>query len=193
MNYPINEIYYSIQGEGFYSGRPAVFIRFSGCNLKCPFCDTDFRKCTEMKGEEILAKVDMFDSKFVVLTGGEPGLYVDRPLINLLREHGKYIAMETNGTRCLKGKIDWVTVSPKTDFCNDAEVVLPKCNEVKVVFNGHDISHFLMIPADYYYLQPCDTGDRMENERLLKMAVEYCKHHPQWSLSLQIHKILNIK
>lgn len=193
MGYPINEIFYTLQGEGFYSGRPAVFVRFSGCNLKCPFCDTDFRKKTNMTAEEIMKQVDMYNSHFVVLTGGEPSLYVDRTLINLLHDHGREVAIETNGTHALKGRVDWVSVSPKGDYCDKADVVLAKCNEVKVVFTGHDVSQYLDIQAEHYYIQPCDLHDAMRNKETLKQAIEYCKKHPQWSLSLQTQKLLGIK
>ena len=109
----INEIFYSLQGEGFHTGTPAVFIRFSGCNLKCPFCDTHHEEGTLMSDEEILAEVRKYPARTVILTGGEPSLWIDEELINLLHQAGKFICIETNGTHPLPDGIDWITCSPK--------------------------------------------------------------------------------
>ena len=94
----VNDIFYSLQGEGRNTGRAAIFIRFAGCNLKCPFCDTDFAQYEEMSDEDILNRIKSYPSRFVVLTGGEPSLQVDRQLVDLLHKHGYELAMETNGT-----------------------------------------------------------------------------------------------
>lgn len=190
---PVNEIFYSLQGEGRQAGRPAVFVRFSGCNLRCPFCDTDFAQHEMMTDEQILAEVQTYPSKLVILTGGEPALYVDEPLVRLLHHNGYTIAIETNGTRPLLPGIDWVTVSPKEEWQEHAEVVVEQCNELKVVYTGQDVSRYLQIRADYYCLQPCDTGDEQTNLKLRSEAVEYCLQHPEWMLSLQLHKILHLR
>ncbi|MDE5710447.1 MAG: 7-carboxy-7-deazaguanine synthase QueE, partial [Bacteroides sp.] len=109
----INEIFYSLQGEGYHTGTPAVFVRFSGCNLKCPFCDTQHEEGTQMSDDEILEEVGKYPATTVILTGGEPSLWIDRGFIELLHRAGKYVCIETNGTRLLPDNIDWVTCSPK--------------------------------------------------------------------------------
>ena len=185
MTYKINEIFYSLQGEGANAGTPAVFVRFSGCNLRCSFCDTDFNEYTEMTAEEILDRIGQYPSNFVVLTGGEPSLQTDDALLEALHEQDYVIAIETNGTRELPFGIDWVTVSPK----EGSKVVLQEADEVKVVYTGQDVVQYLDINAECYYLQPCwkDGHDNREE------VIAYCLEHPEWSLSVQLHKILNIK
>ena len=122
MSYRVNEIFYTLQGEGCHSGIPAVFVRFSGCNLRCPWCDTEFSDYTEMTAEEIVAEVlSLYDipnerRRMVVLTGGEPSLQVDEALTNALHAAGFYICIETNGTRPLPAGIDWITCSPKLPY-----------------------------------------------------------------------------
>lgn len=190
----INEIFYSLQGEGHFTGRPAVFIRFAGCNLKCPFCDTDYSTFTEMTEEEILQTIRSYPARFVILTGGEPSLQLTPSFIAALKEAGFFVAIETNGTHSLPTGIDWITLSPKSAFVKHAEVVLEQCNELKLVYNGKvNPKEFLSIKADDYYLQPCDTGNEMANAVILQSTIDYCKKHPLWSLSLQMHKIVGIK
>ena len=190
----INEIFYSLQGEGHFTGRPAIFIRFAGCNLRCPFCDTDFSTFTEMTEEEILANISRYPAHFVILTGGEPSLQLTPSIITALKEAGYFISIETNGTHPLPTGIDWITLSPKSAFVKHAEVVLEYCNELKLVYNGKvNPKDFLSIKADEYYLQPCDTGNEIANAVILQSTIDYCKKHPLWSLSLQMHKIVGIK
>ena len=112
--YRINEIFYSLQGEGHNTGRAAVFVRFAGCNLRCPFCDTEFDTYHEMTSEQIFAAIAPYPTRFVVLTGGEPTLQVDAHLVDQFHQHGYEVAMESNGTRPAPPNIDWLTVSPKT-------------------------------------------------------------------------------
>ena len=109
----INEIFYSLQGEGFHTGTPAVFVRFSGCNLKCSFCDTQHESGVMMSDDDIVAEVSRYPSTMVILTGGEPSLWIDEAFVDRLHEAGKYVCIETNGTRPLPANIDWVTCSPK--------------------------------------------------------------------------------
>ncbi len=201
MSYPVNEIFLSLQGEGCWAGRPAVFVRFSGCNLRCLFCDTDHSAHTLMSLEELLAQISNLKSQtsnplMVVLTGGEPSLYADEALVDALHERGCYVAIETNGTRQLPAGIDWVTLSPKDCFVSDAKVVLEQADEVKLVFDGTNAEAFerySAFPATRYYLQPCDTGNPDCNSQLIESAVSYCLAHPQWSLSLQLHKLIGIQ
>lgn len=194
--YRINEIFYSLQGEGRHTGRAAVFVRFSGCNLRCPFCDTDYSDYQRMTAEEIVAKVSQWkDCGFVVLTGGEPALQVDEPLIEALHCEGFYIAIETNGTCPLPSAIDWVTLSPKNCFVEHAPALAAKkVDEVKVVFDGiHDPGTWGKNKGLYLNLQPCDTGNTERNREVTRQCVEYIKKHPQWHLSLQTHKLIHIQ
>jgi 7-carboxy-7-deazaguanine synthase len=193
MSKPVNEIFYSIQGEGHRTGRPAVFIRFSGCNLRCPFCDTDHEAHRLMTDREIVEAAAAFPARYAVLTGGEPALYVDEALIDSLHAAGFTVAIETNGTRPLPAGIDWVTLSPKGDFCAGADVVLQRADELKVVYTGQSLDAYAQFPARYYYVQPCDEGDAQRNAANARRCVDYCLAHPQWQLSLQIHKLIGVK
>lgn len=177
----INEIFYSLQGEGFHVGTPAVFIRFSGCNLKCDFCDTRHEQGKKMSDEEILAEVLLYPCKMVILTGGEPGMWVDDTLVALLHKAGKYVCIETNGTYVLPEGIDWVTCSPK----QETHLRVGKVDEIKVVYQGQEVESYLQIPASCYFLQPCSCVNTAE-------VVEYIKKHPVWRLSLQTHKLIDI-
>ena len=191
MMYKVNEIFCSLQGEGFWTGTPMVFVRFSGCNLKCPFCDTDHGGFREMSAEDIVAeaiKAGRACGK-VCITGGEPSLQLDVVLVNALHDAGFKVHVETNGTRKLPDEVDWVTLSPKTDvpgLMGDGAVVLEKADEVKVVFLGEDVEKWSHFPAPWHFLQPCSCSNTED-------TVDYIQHHPHWRLSLQTHKYLNIR
>ncbi|MGN0087385.1 MAG: 7-carboxy-7-deazaguanine synthase QueE [Alloprevotella sp.] len=189
----INELFYSLQGEGFFTGTPSVFVRFAGCNLRCPFCDTDHRGGREMTPEEIVRGVAAYPATHVVLTGGEPSLFLTGELVERLHAAGKFVAVETNGTHPLPAAVDWVTLSPKDLFVPDARIVLSRADEIKVVYTGAVPDCYEAFPATHHFLQPCDTGDREESRRLIQEAIDYCLHHPQWRLSLQTHKLLGIR
>lgn len=192
--YKINEIFYSLQGEGRHTGMAAIFIRFSGCNLKCPFCDTQHNEGQEMSIEEICAEVNKYPTPIIILTGGEPSLFIDEEFIAYLKtDTGKQIAIETNGTRELPANLDWVTLSPKDQFTAHADVVLKKCDELKVVFPCDDLDKYSHILARNRYLQPCDTQDAERNAININKCVEYIKNNPQWQLSLQTQKILGVR
>ena len=189
--YRINEIFYSLQGEGFWTGTPIVFLRFSGCNLKCPFCDTDHSGYREMTAEEIVAEVSRLGGQCgrVCVTGGEPSLQLDESLVEALHGAGFKIHVETNGTRVLPEGVDWVTVSPKVDvegLKGDGTVVLEKADEVKVVYLGADVEKWAAFPAKWHFMQPCSCANTAE-------TVEYIQAHPRWRLSLQTHKYLEIR
>ncbi len=192
--YRINEIFYSLQGEGRWAGRAAVFIRFSGCNLKCPFCDTNFKEYTEMTLQEIIEAIAEWHScAFVVLTGGEPTLQMDAELVNALHTEGFMVAVESNGTRPLPVFVDWLTISPKTAYVENANVVVQSCNELKVVYDGEHEPSTYGVQADNLYIQPCDVGDEERNTEIIAACVAYVKEHPKWQLSLQQQKILNVR
>ena len=191
----VNEIFYSLQGEGYYSGTPAVFVRLSGCNLSCPFCDTQHESGREMREEEIVAEVTKYPSRHVVVTGGEPSLQLTASLVDKLHAAGKYVAVETNGTHPLPPNVDWVTLSPKDAFVDGAEVVLSRADEIKVVFDGihYPLPTTCYPLSTFTFLQPCDTGDAVRNAEIVQATIEYIKSHPEWRLSLQTHKIIGIQ
>lgn len=195
----VNEIFYSLQGEGRYTGTPAVFVRFSGCNLACDFCDTTHQSGTEMSEDEIIENICRFPAGHVVLTGGEPTLQITASLLEAIHRTGKIIHMETNGTRRLHDDIqpliDWITVSPK--FGKKPE--LQRIDELKVLFDMNHIEYIESLEdttttdSDCYYLQPCDRGNDAYNNANLYQCIEYIKCHPKWKLSLQTHKLLGIR
>lgn len=199
----VNEIFYSLQGEGHYTGTPAVFVRFAGCNLRCWFCDTDFEKGVEMNEDEIVEAVLQYPTRYVVITGGEPTLQITASLCDKLRAHGLYLMMETNGTRPLPEgcQVDWITCSPKLIDVEEgkrkiATIRLRHIDELKVVFEDsstQDMALYEQIPATEYRLQPCDTQDPLCNQAILNKTIKYILQHPKWKLSLQTHKILNVR
>lgn len=192
----VNEIFYSIQGEGAHTGTPAIFVRLSGCNLRCPFCDTSHFVHREMTEDKIADEVSRYPAKLVVITGGEPALQLTPTLIVKLHELGKKVAIETNGTMTVPYNVDWVTVSPKSAFVGKAgDVVIKQADEVKVVFDGKTLyaDPTFGIGAKHYYIQPCDTGDASKNEEILRFCIEFIKANPKWKLSLQTQKILKVQ
>lgn len=191
----INEIFYSLQGEGFYTGTPSLFIRLSGCNLQCPFCDTEHIPYTDMTEREIIEEAEKCPAKHVVITGGEPSLQLTNSLVEGLHGVGKYVAVETNGTHELPSNVDWITLSPKDHFVRtDAAIVLRRCNEIKVVFTEQGLpSEYAEVQADQHFLQPCDVGDEARNAEILKRTIDYCLAHPIWRLSLQTHKLIGVR
>jgi len=190
----VNEIFYSLQGEGYYTGVAAVFVRLSGCNLHCWFCDTEFSEGKEMTEEEIVREVNRYPSQHVVITGGEPTLQLNERLTTLLHQEGKFIQIETNGTRALREgvKIDWITCSPKS---HPDRLKIQRIDELKVVFEGEgqDLSPYETLKAREYRLQPCDTQDEARNHLILQAAIRHVMQHPLWKLSLQTQKILHVK
>jgi len=176
----INEIFYSIQGEGFFTGTAAVFVRFSGCNLSCDFCDTQHQEGEMMSKEEILVKIARYPSKHLIFTGGEPSLFLDVDFVQFFKNDGYFIQIETNGTHPVPQNIDWVTCSPKENL------LLKEANELKVVYTGQNLSKFENFSATYRYLQPCSMKNTKE-------IIDYIEANPQWKLSVQLHKLLDIQ
>lgn len=211
MTYAVKEIFYSLQGEGAHTGRPAVFLRFSGCNLwsgleadreaaVCQFCDTDFVGTDGTAGGKYntaaaLARAvaahwpqSATAKPFVVCTGGEPLLQLDAPLIGALHEAGFEIAIETNGTLPIPDAVDWVCVSPKAR----AHLQARAGDELKLVFPqaGIEPAQFESLDFRHFFLQPCD-GPRLAQNR--QAAIDYCLAHPRWRLSLQTHKLAGLR
>ncbi len=209
MTYAVKEIFYTLQGEGANTGKPAVFCRFAGCNLwsgreqdraeaVCRFCDTDFVGTDGSGGGKFATGVALAAAvaaawrgedhdKLVVCTGGEPLLQLDTALIAALHADGFTIAVETNGTLAPPAGIDWICVSPKAD----ADLVVAAGDELKLIFPqvGAAPSRYEGLRFAHWFLQPMDGPDRETNTRA---AIAYCLAHPKWRLSLQSHKYLNI-
>lgn len=196
----INEIFYSLQGEGHHTGYPSVFIRFSGCNLQCPFCDTHHNDGVVMNDTDIIRAINLYKADWVVLTGGEPSLWIDSDFIRLIKQAtGKKVAIETNGTHELPDGIDWVTVSPKTgikDMIGDAEIKVDRANEIKVVDVGQELDGYFDLPCKgedtLMYLQPCYVADARVRESNTLRTVRRVLEDPRWTLSLQTHRYLGI-
>ena len=210
MSYTVKEIFLTLQGEGAHSGRPAVFCRFSGCNLwsgreqdrvtaVCQFCDTDFVGTDGTMGGRYASASELADAiaaqwmgtsthRYVVLTGGEPLLQLDAPLIEALHARGFAIAIETNGTIDPPAGVDWICVSPKAG----AELVLWRGHELKLVYpqTGAAPEDFAGLAFERFSLQPMDGPEVIENTA---RAIDYCLRHPQWRLSVQTHKSLGIR
>ena len=195
----VNDIFYSLQGEGANVGRAAVFIRFAGCNLRCSFCDTEFESFRDMTADEIMQAIAPFESRFVVLSGGEPTIQVDEAFVDLLHAHGYEVAMESNGTLPSPRNLDWLTVSPKRPIKKGWGSEAKRPDEIKIVFtSAEDIETIcssieLTSIGATLYLQPCDTGDAEQNRRIVASCVDYIKRHPEWRLSLQTHKLIGIE
>lgn len=196
----INEIFYSLQGEGHHTGYPSVFIRFSGCNLQCPFCDTHHNDGVVMSDTDIIRAINLYKADWVVLTGGEPSLWIDSDFIRLLKQAtGKNVAIETNGTHKLPEGIDWVTVSPKIgieDMIGDAGIKVDRADEIKVVDVGQELDGYFDLPCKgddtLMYLQPCYVMDQRVRESNTLRTVRRVLEDPRWTLSLQTHRYLGI-
>ena len=195
MKYRLVEIFESLQGEGRNTGRPCVFVRFAGCNLACPWCDTDVGERFSMTLEELLAEIASYKAKTVVLTGGEPTFVEGAPeLIAALKAAGYFIAVETNATVDAPWLqfVDYVACSPKAEFPDKIE--LKKANEVRVVASGESAVEFCrrvkdLIEADDYYVSPCDHGGEID----FATAKSVLAKLDGWSLSVQLHKILGFR
>ena len=206
MTYAVKELFYSLQGEGMNAGRPAVFCRFAGCNLWsgreadrasaiCKFCDTEFVGADAGKFAtpgELAASVDHLwpvgGQKFVVLTGGEPALQADEPLVAALHARGFAVAVETNGTVPLPAGLDWVCVSPKAG----TELAVRRGNELKLVYPqaGAEPTDYEALDFEHFLLQPMDGPALKAN---MEKSAAYCMAHPRWRLSLQTHKVIGLR
>jgi 7-carboxy-7-deazaguanine synthase len=209
VTYTVKEIFKTLQGEGAQAGRPAVFCRFTGCNLwsgreedrdsaVCQFCDTDFVGTDGLGGGRFESASDLARAiaqawasdapqRFVVFTGGEPLLQLDPALIEAVHHHGFEIAVETNGTQDAHPGIDWLCVSPKAG----AALRQRSGHELKLVYpqRGIDPAELLSLQFDHFWLQPMDGPDRAANTAA---AIDYCLSHPNWRLSVQMHKLVGI-
>ena len=193
--YAIAEIFESLQGEGRNTGRPCVFVRFAGCNLKCPWCDTDHSRRFELSLEDLVKEVSAFRARSVVLTGGEPTILNGMPeLVAALKEAGFWIAVETNGTNDAGwlAFVDYVACSPKAEFPGSLRLI--RADEVRVVASSEAAVAFCrkvrrQIAATDYYVSPCDRDGAMDFARAKSVLGQL----EGWSLSVQLHKILGFR
>lgn len=212
MTYSVKEMYYTLQGEGAHTGRPAVFLRFAGCNLWsgreehreqaiCRFCDTEFVGVDGPGGGKFESAPELAAAvarkwragkggqPYVVCTGGEPLLQLNDALITAIHETGFEIGVESNGTIVAPEGIDWLCISPK----GNAKLAQRSGDELKLVFpqleDDAQPGQFEALAFDHFYLQPMDGADLLENT---KLAIDYCKRNPRWHLSVQTHKYLGI-
>ena len=190
-SYRVNEIFYSIQGEGAFAGTPAVFVRFSGCNLACPWCDTDHSNFVEMTRDELEEAVRALlkgrEGAIIVLTGGEPALQLreDEPLFFGFKTR---VCIETNGTLPVPDWVDWVTVSPK----NELSSIVPLYDELKFVFEPEHIPYYLSM-QDVGCIKSIQPLARKDGTTNLAEALEFVLAHPRFKLSVQLHKIIGVR
>ena len=196
--YPIVEIFHSVQGEGYHTGTPSIFIRFGGCNLQCSWCDTDFSKWDRMSVTEIMTILEQWPTKRIIYTGGEPAMQKLRLLSDELHSRGYNIAIETNGTIELKeGLVDWICVSPKDMLYPEFSIKQRKGDELKVVYTGQDLSMYdnLKKGFDNLFLQPCydESKDAGTNGETFHSTFDIVMQNPGWNLSLQTHKWMGVE
>ena len=214
MSYAVKEMFLTLQGEGAQAGRPAVFCRFSGCNLwsglerdrataQCTFCDTDFVGTDGQNGGKFASAEDLANAlqdlwpedvvgadAYIVFTGGEPCLQLDTDLLQILAARGFETAVETNGTLPVPEGVDWICVSPKPK----SEMVQTRGHELKFVYPQDELSpdDFAELDFENFYLQPLDTGEAESSWHNVQADISYCLQNPEWRLSLQTHKIIGI-
>jgi len=217
VTFSVKEMFYTLQGEGAQAGRPSVFCRFAGCNLwsgreedrataVCSFCDTDFVGTDGPGGGKFKTAADLVSAiiaqwpmgaggtPYVVFTGGEPGLQLTEELIDTLHESGFECAVETNGTQPLPSNLDWICLSPK----GASDVILTRCDELKLVFPQPEAppERFNTVEASYRFLSPMNPwGEEVilpARQDSTRAAIEYCLAHPNWRLTIQMHKVVNI-
>lgn len=191
--YKINDIFLSIQGEGFYTGKTCIFIRFSGCNLKCKFCDKKHQTYILMTEKEILDDIQYTKCKHIVFTGGEPSLQLNKEIIKTFRDKGYYLQIETNGTICTPYFLDWETISPKTKNINEIKIIgdeykfiVDEDFDKKIVKKVEELIYTLGLQTRIY-LQPENNRREMVNK-----TMEILFEEPTWRLSLQTQKLINI-
>ena len=190
------EIFCSVQGEGFHTGIPHVFIRFGNCNLRCKWCDTDFSIFEDMEFDDIIERVLSFNCKRVIFTGGEPAMQDLATIGKRLKEYGISLSIETNGTIPVDPIIDWICVSPKDQLYPNIPIVQRSGNELKIVYCGQDLGMYddLKEGFRHHFIQPCyiDSETIEENGAGFREVENLVKNNPEWRLSLQTHKWMGI-
>lgn len=192
MNLQVNEIFYSLQGEGGRAGQASIFIRLAKCNLACSFCDTDFEFGKEMSLDEILDEIKLFGCKWIIWTGGEPTLQLTDEIVDFFKKHNFLQAIETNGTRKVPNGIDYIACSPKLHFDRIKELI-PEVNELRFPMKkGDPLPDIAILPKSSRYL----LSPIFDEGKVIQENIDYCvsliKKNPAWALSLQMHKLIGI-
>jgi organic radical activating enzyme len=194
MSLKIKEIFYSLQGEGGRQGEASIFIRLSGCQLKCDFCDTDFSGGQTMDLSEIVTVIRSFSCRWIIWTGGEPTLQLTGEIVSFFKSEGYWQAIESNGMQALPAGLDYTVVSPKgnPDY---AKKINSSVDEIRLpVQAGQAIPEIESLPAaQFYFLSPVFNINKVETQANIAFCVDYIKQHPQWRLSLQMHKLIGIE
>ena len=193
MKLNVNEIFYSLQGEGGRSGEPSIFVRLTQCNLTCSFCDTDFAHGDDMTLDEILDAIKIYPCQWIIWTGGEPTLQLKDEHLAFFKERGYKHAIETNGTKKVPSLIDYITCSPKKSY-ETIKTRIPFVNEIRIPLQeGDTLPDISVFPrADKYFVSPIFDADKI-NMKNVNYCIEQIKQNPQWALSLQIHKLIHIE
>ncbi len=195
MNLIVKEIFYSLQGEGGRQGEASIFIRLSGCNLACSFCDTDFKGGETLNAGELIEHIRPYPCKWIIWTGGEPTLQLTEEIISFFHQEGYLQAIESNGHNPLSKLLDYTVVSPKGEV-SYAKGINPEVDEIRLPIQaGEDIPSVSILPrAKYYFLSPIFIdGDSTKTKENIDYCVNYIKEHTEWKLSLQIHKLIGIE
>ena len=192
MNLSVNEIFYSLQGEGGRTGEPSIFIRLSRCNLACSFCDTDFESGKTMSLSEILAEIEQYPCRWIIWTGGEPTLQLCDQAVDFFKQKGYKQAIETNGTRKVPHGIDYITCSPKQHIGRIKQLI-PAVDELRFpIAKGDLFPDIAVLPQSKRYLLSPIFDDRKIITENVSYCVDLILKNPQWALSLQIHKLIGI-
>lgn len=194
MNPEVNEIFYSLQGEGGRQGEASIFIRLTQCNLSCDFCDTDFETGKKMSVDEILSKIKEYPCKWIIWTGGEPTLQLTDAILAYFKERGYHQAIESNGLKPLSERIDYKVISPKGSL-SYIKKINAEVDEIRLpVKKGDILPDIQSLPlARYYFVSPIFSSDKEQTKANIDYCVEQIKSAPAWRLSLQIHKLIGIE
>lgn len=193
MNLNVNEIFYSLQGEGGRAGHASIFIRLAKCNLTCDFCDTDYERGVKISVDDIIKQIDKYGCKWIIWTGGEPTLQLTDAIVAHFKKNGYLQAIETNGTRKIPNGIDYITCSPKQHF-EKVKNLIPKTDELRFpIKKGDPLPDISILPKSQRYL----LSPIFDNQEIIQENVDYCiqliKENPSWALSIQIHKLIGIR
>ena len=193
MNLNVKEIFYSLQGEGGRAGEPSIFVRLTKCNLACSFCDTDFANGSDMTLDEILYELHKYPCKWIIWTGGEPTLQLTDEVLSFFKSEGYLQAIETNGTRPVSKLIDYISCSPKVQIYKVRDVI-PFAHEIRIPLQKGDVlpDISIMPKANKFFVSPIFDGDTMNIDNI-NYCIDQIKENPSWTLSLQIHKLINIE
>lgn len=193
MKLNVNEIFYSLQGEGGRVGEPSIFVRLTRCNLACTFCDTDFEEGVDMTWNEILKELEKYPARWIIWTGGEPTLQLTDECLAFFKAKGYQQAIETNGTKLVSSLLDYVTCSPKNNYAQVKKIV-PFADEIRIPLKkGESLPSIEELPqANKYFVSPIFDDD-FPNQDNIDYCIQQVKDNPQWTLSIQLHKLVHIE